>query len=335
VTYTYDSNGNLTFDGVNRYVWDARNQLIAVSGVGAANYAYDAIGRRTAQTQGSTTTTYLHDRGNLIQESRGGEMAHYMTGPALDQVFSRSDSNGTETYLRDGLGSILGLADATGNIVTQYQYGPYGDTTAAAGAGRNSLQYGGRENDENGLYFYRARYYKPAIGRFISQDPIGLVAGVNRYAYADGNPVQLDDPTGLYGAVSTTITGGLDGLGGQISTTTNVNGTITTQTGFGFGAGGSVSTTFTDSAPGDLGPSPGVTYGVAYSDTITLGSLTFNVDASVDSSGDWSLDGSLSLPYGLGDWGGELSPNGFRRQRSRGIGESGFLGFFRRETRCP
>jgi len=55
----------------------------------------------------------------------------------------------------------------------------------------------GRENDCTGLYYYRARYYSPAMKRFISEDPLGLAAGLNSYAYVDGNPISSTDPQGL------------------------------------------------------------------------------------------------------------------------------------------
>ena len=58
------------------------------------------------------------------------------------------------------------------------------------------FQYAGRENDGNGLYFYRARYYNPAFGRFISEDPAGFRGGVNRYAYVANDPITFSDPSG-------------------------------------------------------------------------------------------------------------------------------------------
>ncbi len=61
-----------------------------------------------------------------------------------------------------------------------------------------SLQYTGRENDGNGLYYYRARYYSPVLGRFISKDPLGFAGGINPYVYASDNPINLTDPLGLY-----------------------------------------------------------------------------------------------------------------------------------------
>ncbi len=63
---------------------------------------------------------------------------------------------------------------------------------------RNPFRYTGREYDaESGLYYYRARYYDPALGRFLSEDPIGLEGGINPYAYVGNDPVNNRDPSGL------------------------------------------------------------------------------------------------------------------------------------------
>jgi RHS repeat-associated protein len=63
---------------------------------------------------------------------------------------------------------------------------------------RNDLLFTGRELDRStGLYYYRARYYDPEIGRFLSEDPLGFEAGVNFYAYVGNNPVNANDPMGL------------------------------------------------------------------------------------------------------------------------------------------
>jgi len=59
------------------------------------------------------------------------------------------------------------------------------------------FHFTGRENDGTGLYYYRARYYDPTQGRFVSDDPIGLTPGPNMYLYVRGNPVRFRDPLGL------------------------------------------------------------------------------------------------------------------------------------------
>ena len=113
-------------------------------------------------------------------------------------MFSRTDSTGTATPLQDALGSTIGLVDGSGNIATSYSYDPFGNTTSSGLASSNASQYTGRENDGNGLYYYRARYVETIYGRFISEDPLGFIgSGPNSYAYAFNSPTNLIDPLGL------------------------------------------------------------------------------------------------------------------------------------------
>jgi len=83
--------------------------------------------------------------------------------------------------------------------VQRYDYTPYGQTRALNAGTTNPYQYTGRERDASGIYYYRARYYLPEMGRFISEDPIGLRGGANMYAYVEGNPLGMVDPLGLKG----------------------------------------------------------------------------------------------------------------------------------------
>jgi RHS repeat-associated protein len=95
------------------------------------------------------------------------------------------------------LGSTLALADASGTVQTQYTFEPFGATTTSGSTSANATQYAGRENDGTGLYFYRARYYHPKLGRFISEDPLGFGGGdLNLYAYVGNGPVNHSDPMG-------------------------------------------------------------------------------------------------------------------------------------------
>jgi RHS repeat-associated protein len=92
------------------------------------------------------------------------------------------------------------MTDAAGNVVHSYQYDAWGNIEAETGAPVDGVQYAftGREWDpETGLYYYRARYLDPKVGRFISEDPIGLADGLNLYTYVHGNPVTRIDPTGM------------------------------------------------------------------------------------------------------------------------------------------
>jgi RHS repeat-associated protein len=78
-----------------------------------------------------------------------------------------------------------------------YAYSAYGETVPLGPDSGNSLQYTGRENDGTGLYYYRARYYGAVLKRFISEDPVGIEAGPNSYAFVEDDPISLVDPDGL------------------------------------------------------------------------------------------------------------------------------------------
>src|SRR5229473_5704965 len=193
---TYDANGNLTSDGTNTYTWNARNQLVTISGGVSASFQYDAFGRRVSKTIVGMTQ-YLYDGVNPVQEISGTTASANLLTGGLDEYFQRTDSAGARNFLTDTLGSTLALADSTGVVQTQYTFEPFGNTSVTGTATTNSFAFTGRELDATGLYFYRARYYSPTMQRFLAEDAIGFDGGVNLYAYVNQNPIGLRDPFGL------------------------------------------------------------------------------------------------------------------------------------------
>jgi RHS repeat-associated protein len=195
---SYDAAGNLTGDGSNEYSWNARGQLTKISGATSAGFSYDPFGRRASKTLGGTTTKLLSDGPNVVQESvEGSVTANVLTGLALDQVFSRTTSAGTSSYLSNVLGSTIALANSSAEVKTSYSYDPFGGPTITGATTDNPYQFTGRENDGTGLQYNRARYYSPSMGRFISQDPAGAEgSGINLYGYVVGNPMDYTDPSG-------------------------------------------------------------------------------------------------------------------------------------------
>jgi RHS repeat-associated protein len=199
---TYDLNGNLTSDGTNSYTWDARNRLTAITSL--ASFVYDGVSRRQSTAQGSTTITSLYDVYDPVQEQSGGSvLANLLTGLGVDERFTRTESSTTSTFLSDLLGSTVALTNSSATVQTSYRYDPYGVTLSSGIASDNPYQFTGRENDCTGLYYYRARYYRSAWGRFISEDPIGLAGGPNLYTYVSLAPTMNVDPTGLISAAAT------------------------------------------------------------------------------------------------------------------------------------
>ena len=157
------------------------------------------MGRRIRKVFGSATTIYAYDGDNITEELDGGGnlVAHYTQGAGIDEPLALTGTGGTYFYHADGLGSITSLTDGSGQLAASYVYDSFGKLTASTGTIANPFQYTGREFDsETGLYYYRAGYYDPANGRFLSQDPIGFAAGVNFYVYVGNSPVRLIDPTG-------------------------------------------------------------------------------------------------------------------------------------------
>ena len=93
----------------------------------------------------------------------------------------------------------MAATDASGTVVNTYSYEPFGSTSLTNPSIANPFQFTGRENEGlAGLYYYRARYYDPSIGRFLSEDPISGWYGQNTfYAYVRNSPTNYVDPFGL------------------------------------------------------------------------------------------------------------------------------------------
>jgi RHS repeat-associated protein len=118
-------------------------------------------------------------------------------GPGIDEPLARESATGEVVYYHaDGLGSITTVTDATGAVVWTRRYDAWG--RLEEGREADGYAFTGREWEPAiGLYYYRARYYDPEAGRFISEDPIGLAGGVNGHSYSFENPATFADPSGL------------------------------------------------------------------------------------------------------------------------------------------
>jgi YD repeat-containing protein len=111
---------------------------------------YDGFGRRTKNPQG---TAFLFDGANAAQEFLGSTVTGNLLSGGVDEVFTRTDSSGSFTPLKDALGSTIALVDASGNLVTSYTYDPFGNTTVSGLTNANEFQYTGRESEGNGFTF--------------------------------------------------------------------------------------------------------------------------------------------------------------------------------------
>ena len=168
---------------------------------GTVSFKYDPFGRRIYKSSSSGTSVYAYDGDNLIEETNasGGVVARYEQTQNIDEPLAMLRSSATSYFHADGLGSITSLSNSAGTLANTYTYDSYGNLTASTGSLVNSFRYTGRESDaETGLYYYRARYYDPTVGRFVSSDPIGFGGMTsNFYAYVANDPQDSWDPLGL------------------------------------------------------------------------------------------------------------------------------------------
>jgi RHS repeat-associated protein len=218
-TFTYDGDGNTSIkadaSGTTTYNWDFENRLISVllpGTGGTVTFKYDPFGRRVQKSSSSGTTNYVYDGSNSVEEldQAGTELAHYAQGAGIDEPLAASRGGATGFYEQDGLGSVTSLTDSTGVLLNSYTYDSFGNPTALTSSVVNPYQFTGREYDlEIGLQYYRARYYDPTSGRFLSGDPIRFDGGINFYDYVKNNPLIRVDPTGLAQCVYTVRLGWL------------------------------------------------------------------------------------------------------------------------------
>lgn len=209
-TMMYDADGNLnkrvslTSGRSDSLTWNSIGQLVAVTRDGVTTaFGYDGFGRRVRKSTGTTTIRYLHDGDNLLSEldSAGVRIAEYTYYPGIDRPHSVQHWAGgiatTYYFATDFPGSVVALLDGTGAIVNRYSYAPFGTRQDSSGTVPNPLRFGGREYDtETDLYYNRARYYDSKLGRFLSEDPMGIAGGMNPYTYASNTPINDTDPFG-------------------------------------------------------------------------------------------------------------------------------------------
>ena len=165
-------------------------------------FAYDGLGRRVRKTPASGyPEIYLYDGDNLVVQVNYAmqPIREYSYYPGVDQPHAvRNSGTGDVPYYLSGTTrSVAALVHGSNQVLQRYEYLPFSARRSATGSVERPFQFTAREfNGETGLYYYRARYYEPAIARFISEDPIGLAGGVNPYAYAGNDPVNATDPSG-------------------------------------------------------------------------------------------------------------------------------------------
>ncbi|WP_110187879.1 RHS repeat-associated core domain-containing protein [Pokkaliibacter plantistimulans] len=143
------------------------------------------------------STVFLWEGDRLLGEVSEGRYRWYLYEPDSFRPLLLIDDGQVYYYQLDHLGTPLSLTDSFGHVVWQASYSAFGEAQISIEQVRNPLRFQGQYfDDESGLHYNRYRYYDPHTGRYISQDPIGLLGGLNPYRYAP-NPVNWVDPLGL------------------------------------------------------------------------------------------------------------------------------------------
>ncbi|WP_256374269.1 MULTISPECIES: RHS repeat domain-containing protein [unclassified Chelatococcus] len=196
--YLYDATGNVLSDGTRTFTWDTERRLKSVYMGGKSvvfTYGPDGARLRKGVHVGTTSqqTLYL---GPDLERGPDGTWTKY-PHPDVKRV------GGATFFLhRDHLKSVRAISDAAGGPAQRFTFRPYGERTGAATAHREEKGYIGERFDaETGLMYLNARYYDPALARFISPDwwdPNKPGVGTNRYAYSENDPVNKSDPNGHF-----------------------------------------------------------------------------------------------------------------------------------------
>ncbi|MCB1724724.1 MAG: RHS repeat protein [Gammaproteobacteria bacterium] len=209
-SYTYDAMGNITDDAALAYTWSAAALLKEVKTSGTSmvlgTYTYDASNLRTKKVAGGNTVHYVYGLGGLLYgeyDNSGALIREYVY--LNDEPLAQIDTGSPEvlTYLHtDHLMTARAGSNAAGSTVWTWNSGAFGKE-AATGTATVNLRFPGQYFDsETGLHYNWNRYYNPAIGRYVSSDPIGLVGGLSTFGYAGQSPIIYSDAEGLAFAAS-------------------------------------------------------------------------------------------------------------------------------------
>jgi RHS repeat-associated protein len=215
--------------------WNGKYQLTSLStdGTCTERYGYDPLGRRAWVSLGPATNYMIYAGSHVIAEvdAAGSLRRSYTYGPGTDNLLAMTTYTSSETnayfFLTDHQGSVHAITDDRGEIVEQYRYDAWGNVTVFDSSGTPMMQsavgnrhlWHGREYSwATGLYYFRARWYDPVTGRWLSKDPIGIAGGLNQYVFCYNNPVTYRDPSGEFGLIGAGI-GGLVGgvIGGAVA----------------------------------------------------------------------------------------------------------------------
>jgi RHS repeat-associated protein len=211
--FSYDGNGNPTSYGGVTLTFDPANHMTAYGSILTAGYTGN--GMRAWKQNSSGRTYFLYDGLLPIIEmnSSGAVTATNSFGAA--GLVSRHETNSV-FYSFDSEGNVTQRSDSSGSVMGSLYFSAHGATLGASLSDPfgHKAQFGYYTDNETGLQLLTYRYYDPASGRFLTQDPIGFRGGINVYAYVRNGAINASDPMGLWPDFIVGVSGSASANGG-------------------------------------------------------------------------------------------------------------------------
>jgi RHS repeat-associated protein len=203
--FTYDGNGNLTGSPTTglSFSYNAKNQTTSITPAGGSAIAFSYADATQRERTGKGSIAYVNHFLGIGNEQSGTQTNYRWSDFFTDSFALASQQVGSNRYyyLFDGLGSVVGVTDSSGNLVNTYAYEPYGKIRSSTGTLANPWRFAGAYFDtETSLYKMGARYYDANLARWTQPDPnrgsLSDPPSLNIYPYAANDPVNATDPEG-------------------------------------------------------------------------------------------------------------------------------------------
>ena len=209
-TYTFDADGNQhvvlspSGDRVTN-LWDYENRLIGVLHPDGSRETmdYDPDGKRVMLQETASTTKYVWDDQNYLQETDASNVTQvtYTNEPRVyGNLVSQRKSSASHYYLFDALGSTRLVTDASQNISESLLYDAWGNLVGSAPTMAVPFRWVGELGylfvPVTSDYYVRARVYQPGIGRCVSKDPVRKRRSTSQYTYTKSTGMSGRDPSG-------------------------------------------------------------------------------------------------------------------------------------------